>query len=141
MKRKNSSLVFGLSFGERYLVASLFYAGLSFVLIATVPESERVFAQAGGCTHTVTITDEQGTHTEVVPGCEASQVCCGGSCISSGQGCCNGVVYHTATQGCCNGVVYNLETQGCCNGGVYDDDTHHCCDNGDVLPNDTCCIP
>ncbi|MDR2346339.1 MAG: hypothetical protein LBE18_09760 [Planctomycetaceae bacterium] len=116
MTKSFQSLFYGVSFGECYICATLFYLGMSLVLIASIPESTNVFANSEECTHTITITDESGMREETVTGCPDGQICCGGSCIEDGQGCCNGTSYNTSTQGCCNGIVYDSETQGCCQG-------------------------
>ncbi|MDR2440759.1 MAG: hypothetical protein LBE12_15465 [Planctomycetaceae bacterium] len=139
MRKQLENLVYGLSFGERYLVASLVYLGLSLMLIASMPEMKMALASDGECTHTVTVTDENGTHDEEVPGCPDGQTCCGGTCIGSGQGCCNGTVYDTATQGCCNNQVYDLATQGCCGGNTYNKETEKCCCASCVKLKEECC--
>lgn len=131
MTKSFQSLCYGLSFGESYIFATLFYLGMSLALISSVPESKHVFASSEECSHTITVTDESGTHEETVSGCPDDQICCDGNCIASGQGCCNGTSYDTSTQGCCNGTVYNSETQACCQGTtVYTIGSCCCNENG-----------
>jgi hypothetical protein len=139
MKKTLEDLVCGLSFGGRYFAASLVYIGLSFILIASMPEIKVAFASEDGCAHTVTVTDENGTHEETRPGCPDGQLCCGSSCISSGQGCCNGSSYDTSTENCCSGVIYSISSQGCCGGNVYDRETEKCCCESCVKLLDECC--
>ncbi|MDR2440757.1 MAG: hypothetical protein LBE12_15455 [Planctomycetaceae bacterium] len=64
-------MMFALSFGERYIVASVTYLGIALLLFSTVYEDKNVYAQNSdtGCTHEITVTDENGTHQETVPGC------------------------------------------------------------------------
>lgn len=140
MKKSIDKLVFGLSFGERYFVASLIYLGMSFILIATMPEAQYSFAQSGDCSHTITVTPENGSpYTTTVSGCPDGQSCCGGSCIGAGQGCCNGTPYNTETQGCCNGKIHSKSTEGCCSGKTYNIETEKCCADGTTASKECCC--
>jgi hypothetical protein len=77
-----------LSFGEYYLVASAVYFGMTLLLLGILPEVMS-FAQSGSnsgepeCTYTYTWTDEEGTHSESLPGCPSGFACCteSGECV------------------------------------------------------------
>ncbi len=95
--------------------------------------------------------------------------CCGDTCMTDGQACCNGKVYDPNTSGCCSGSkskgsVYELAsqcchadgtvstekcgpncydpaTQGCCDGKVFTISTHDCCNSKVIfdIKTSACC--
>ncbi len=81
--------------------------------------------------------------------CEESETCCDGSCcattccgttcLSTGQACCNGQPYSTATQGCCNGQIYTLATHCCVEGQVEAKCGANCCTSSESCCGDTTC--
>jgi hypothetical protein len=103
-------VLFVLSFGERYVVASVTYLGLALVLFSTIHEDKNVYAQNGstGCTHEITVTNEDGTtYQETVSGCDEGQQCCGTSCIPSTDVCCE-----DETSGSANSCACCVSTTG-----------------------------
>lgn len=67
--------------------------------------------------------------------------CCGDTCLSEDQGCCDGNVYDLNSQGCCEGTVYDLATEGCCSGMVFDGATESCCGGTTIydISTEYCC--
>lgn len=91
------------SFGERYDISALFYAGIAVMIFTIMPSAQPL--QAGGpC----------GAENN---NCPEGQVCCAGSCIPEGHVCCDDGSHGPADScACCTG----------CESACSEESTLHC---------------
>lgn len=128
-----------ISFGERYLTASLIYIGLGFLAISLMPNGPNVLAagSGSGCTHQVQNSEGEW---ETKDGCKDGETCCDGKCSTtpSGNGslaCCGDKPYRFGGEEmpCCNNKLLS-SSQGCCRSSsgseeIYSTSSQSCCGN------------
>ncbi len=147
-----------VSFGERYMMASLIYIGIGLLFLSFSPPLPFAFGadEEAGCTYTEIV---EGVESDPIEGCPEGKTCCGGTCIDAETSeCCKGSAFpkgksavcgdtciNTDESECCKDTVFpkgkslvcgdkciNIDTHGCCGGKAYNLATEKCCGNPGV---------
>jgi hypothetical protein len=140
-----------ISFGERYMAASLIYIGIGLMVLSFASPFRVALAQSTPpaertCTYTYIDSED---NEQVVAGCPEGQECCDGTCYDpSEKMCCRNYIRNSGdpvstflgaalvptNKSCCGTKGYDSSTEGCCRTSagvteVYNKSTRDCCGN------------